>query len=129
LYSPILLFMFWGLVSGRKDTRTSFLGTSITFVVITYVFASWWAWWFGAAFGHRCYIEYLPVFAFPIAISMEKLAAIKTNYIKIPIVSVILLFIYYSLAMSFLFDRTGIWDGPAWRWNWRAWWELVCRIF
>ena len=129
LYSPILLFMFVGLVAGRKDTRANFMGISIVFVIITYVFASWWAWWFGAAFGHRCYIEYFPIFAFPLAISMERIIAMKNGFIKSSIVCIILLFIFYSVRMSMLFDRTGIWDGPSWRWNWHAWADQVRHIF
>ena len=129
LYSPILLFIFPGLVLGRKDKRTSFLAVSVVFVVITYIFASWWAWWFGGAFGHRCYIDYFPAFAFPMAIAMEKIFEGHRLYLKIPVTMVILLMLYYSVEMSLLFYPThGFWDGPDWRWNWHAWANLLRQI-
>ena len=114
----------------RKDPRTNFWGTTIVFVIITYLFASWWAWWFGGAFGHRCYIDYLPIFAFPLAVTMENIIGAKSNYIKIPLFVVITLLCYYSVAMATMyFMRQQIWDGPAWQWNYDKWWGLVRRTF
>jgi len=128
LYSPILLFVFFGLFAGRKDHRTNFIGVSIVFIGITYIFASWWAWWFGGAFGHRCYIEYFPVLAFPFAVAVEKIDALKMSF-KMPFIIILVLFIYYSVAMSFLYGTTQIWDGPGWRWNWLNWAHEVEKIF
>jgi hypothetical protein len=128
LYSPVLLLLCYGLLAGRKDQRTQFMGASLVFISITYVFASWWTWWFGGAFGHRCYIEYLPVFAFPMAIAVEKIAAMK-KAIKLPVAAVVIVLLYYSVAMSFVYTAsTQRWDGPAWRWNWGKWAEEVRQI-
>jgi hypothetical protein len=129
LYSPILLFMFAGLFLARKEPRTNFVAICILFPVITYIFASWCAWWFGAAFGHRCYIEYFPVLAFPMAIAMEKIISLSKLYFKIPIFLIILLFNHYSIGMSYLFLKEGIWDGLEWQWNWSGWWTLVQHAF
>ena len=128
LYSPILLFMFFGLFLRRRDRRTNFIGVSLVFISITYIFASWWAWWFGGAFGHRCFIEYFPVFAFPMAIGFEKVSLLKKN-IKLFIVIFIIFCLYYSVAMSFLYGTTNIWDGPGWQWNWIKWSGEVKKIF
>jgi len=87
------------------------------------------AWWFGGAFGHRCYIDYFPAFAFPMAIAMEKIFEGHRLYLKIPVTMVILLMLYYSVEMSLLFYPThGFWDGPDWRWNWHAWANLLRQI-
>lgn len=128
LYSPILLLMFVGQIIGRKDYRTNLAGTLLTFISITWVFGSWWAWWFGGAFGHRCYIEYIPLFAFPFAVGIEKMATFN-KAIKLPIAALLVFMIYYSISMSFIYGTTSIWDGPEWQWNYHKWYEEVDRIF
>ena len=130
LYAPVLLFLFYGLISERRDMRTNFLGVSIVFVVITYIFASWWAWWFGGAFGHRCYVDYYPVLAFPLAITMEGIVAIRNNFLKAILFFILVLFCYYNMALTQIFMTDGeVWDGPKWRWNWDAWGNLLKKIF
>jgi hypothetical protein len=32
------------------------------FALITYVFSSWWMWFYGGSFSSRVYVEYLPLF-------------------------------------------------------------------
>src|SRR6185437_3399982 len=93
LYAPILLFSVLGLIIWRKDKRTNSIGMSIVFAIITYVFASWWQWSFGAAYGQRCYIEYLPFLAFPMAVAFERIVASKYYAVKIPVALVVGLFI------------------------------------
>ena len=129
LWSPIMLFLFWSLVVKRKDPRTNALGTTVVLVIITYLFASWWAWWFGGAFGHRCYIDYYPLLAFPLAVTMESILGAKRLYVKILLFVVITLFCYYSVAMATMYFTGGMWDGPAWQWNYDRWWGLVRKTF
>ncbi len=54
VYAPVLFFIFPALLLYRKDVRLHFAGFTVVFGIITYIFASWWAWWFGGAYGHRC---------------------------------------------------------------------------
>jgi hypothetical protein len=125
LYSPILLLLFFGLVRYRKDARTNAAGVSILFCVITYTFASWWAWFFGAAYGHRCYIDYYPVLAFPMAVAIERTLAAKKPVSKIILGTFLTLMCFYNIRMSFQFEKTGIWDGKEWQWNYGRWWHEV----
>ena len=130
LYSPILLFLFWALLRKWKDARTNVWGTSIVFIIITYLFASWWVWWFGGAFGHRCYVDYYPLLVFSLAVTIESIVKLKNLFIKIPVFILILLFCYYSIALSELYMVNGrCFDGPEWRWNWDTWLGLVRSIF
>ncbi len=129
LYSPVLLLFLWAVFFRRKDPRTNFAGTIIVFCVITYIFASWWAWWFGAAFGHRCYIDYMPLLAFPLAVTVEHLLTQK-NAFRIPVLAILALLCYYNIKLSGMYmDHGAIWDGPDWRWAWGRWLGLVKHIF
>lgn len=129
LYSPVMLFLFWSLFAKRKDARTSFWGTLLVLAVITYVFASWDAWWFGGAFGHRCYIDYYPVMAFPMAMTMKSIVVLKNKVAKIALLTLLLLLCYYSVGMASIYLTHGIWDGAYWRWNYDKWWDLVRMVF
>jgi hypothetical protein len=130
LYTPVLLFSMIGLFISRKDPRANVISTSIIFITITYLYASWWAWWFGAAMGHRAYIDYYPLFAFPMAVVMEKILGLKNTLLKILILAVAVFFCYYNIRLSFLYDYYMIfWDGPEWRWNIDKWFQLFKKLF
>lgn len=129
LYAPILLLTIPAAIVWRKDTRSSAIGLLLTFGLITYVFASWWAWWFGAAFGHRCYIEYLPILAFPLALFYEWVLQHPKKRIRIAVLCTTVLFLYYTTSLSFVYDQTRFWDGAGWHWNWDAWLGETKRAF
>ena len=57
LYSPIVLLPLYFLFKGRNSNQNYERAYLIIFALATYIFASWWAWWFGGAFGHRSYVE------------------------------------------------------------------------
>lgn len=128
LYSPILILSFVGILVASKDRRTNSINVLMTFTVITYIFASWWAWWFGAAYGHRCYIDFYPLFALPMATAIEQLSTLKIRTLKYLSIAIVIVFIGYNIGMTHAFDHSGIWDGPDWRWNWSKWWGTVRGI-
>jgi len=67
LYSPLVLLMIVGIFLGLRKKNFQAPATLIIFSIATYMFASWWAWWFGGAFGPCCYVEYYALLAFPLA--------------------------------------------------------------
>jgi hypothetical protein len=74
LYTPMLLL---GLISTRFLVRTkSFFSISwlLFFVGITYVFSSWWMWFYGGSFSSRVYVEYIPIFMLPLGLFLESCA-------------------------------------------------------
>ncbi|MFZ1676729.1 MAG: hypothetical protein WAT91_05620 [Saprospiraceae bacterium] len=56
LYSPMVLLMLIGIFYGLKYKKFHSPAMILIFILATYIFASWWAWWFGGAFGHRRYV-------------------------------------------------------------------------
>lgn len=119
LYSPLVLLSVIGIGVGWREKRNHGPALALIFVLATYLFASWWAWWFGGAFGHRCYVDLYALLAFPLAGMLEKLLAIRWKAIRYAGLSLVLFLIYYGVQMSFLYNRLpGPWDGADWRWNW-----------
>jgi hypothetical protein len=64
---PLLIVAVAGFVVGHRATRAFALGAAIVFAVDTFLIASWWDWAFGASYGHRGFVDTLPLFAIGLA--------------------------------------------------------------
>jgi hypothetical protein len=119
LYSPIFLLAIIGIFFDWRKKQNQSLALSVIFVLATYLFASWWAWWFGGAFGHRCYVELYPMFVFPLAAMTGRMLDIRQPLWRYASIGLFAFLIYYSVRLSFLYNiLPGPWDGADWRWNW-----------
>ncbi|MCW5922398.1 MAG: glycosyltransferase family 39 protein [Saprospiraceae bacterium] len=118
LYSPMVLLMVLGIFIGLRERKYHAPALLLIFCLATYIFASWWAWWFGGAFGHRCYVEYYALLALPLAGVFEKIFALRSKLLRWLILAVVVFLMYYGTKMSFLYTwLPGPWDGVDWRWN------------
>jgi hypothetical protein len=119
LYSPLVLLSVIGAVIGWRRKAWHGMAVTLIFGISTYVFASWWAWWFGGAFGHRSYVELYALMAFPLAGLFSMIQAWGSPILRGLTWILIGFLVYYSVQLSFLYTRIGNpWDGPDWRWNW-----------
>jgi hypothetical protein len=76
-----------------------------------YIVSSWWCWWYGGSFGLRAFIDMYALWAFPLAVMMEKILAFK-NTIRYSFLSLISLFILLNLFQSVQYWRGALhWDG------------------
>lgn len=123
LYSPIVLFPIFNIIYNRNTNLHFERAIIVVLSIATYVFASWWAWWFGGAFGHRCYVEYCALLALPFAASAE--AFFKRPIVKYGFVLIYALLIYYNLGLTYHYQPP--WDGESWTYN--SVWREVVRIF
>jgi hypothetical protein len=112
IYSPIMLIavigMFWGMAKKEKNYAVIF----IVWLLAWYVFASWWCWWFGGAYGHRAFVEYYALLLIPFAYLITKIQASKY---KIVIYTVCAYLVFINLRMCFNYANP--WDGPDWHWD------------
>jgi hypothetical protein len=69
-WSPVLLLACVGLaqLSWSRNPARAFVLPGVLFLALnTYVIASWWDWQFGGSFGHRGFVDALPIFALGLA--------------------------------------------------------------
>jgi hypothetical protein len=66
-WSPVLLLAVAGFWLRRDATRPFAIATLSVFAADAYLIASWWDWQFGASYGHRGFIDLLPLFAVGLA--------------------------------------------------------------
>ena len=78
-WSPLLVAAFCGFIVGDRRKLPFLAATAVVFVIDTYLIASWWDWQFGASYGHRGFIDVLPLLAFGLAAFFEWSAAGATR--------------------------------------------------
>jgi hypothetical protein len=83
LYTPVFLVSLTGLFFVWKTSRFSFYSWIGFFILITYIFSSWWNWYYGGSFSARIYVEFIPVFMVLLAIALNKIRQrwLKTMFI------------------------------------------------
>ena len=116
LYAPLFLVLLLASFRFLRVSRLQgwyFIGT---FLVLSYVFASWWNWTFGCGFGARSFVEYLALFSLPLAALINRAAQWKKVQ-AIGLTIVLLLLVAYNLKMTYSYDGcfygTGAWDWSA----------------
>ena len=70
-WSPLLLAAVAGFAVGDRKKLVFLAATVVVLIVDTYVIASWWDWQFGASYGHRGFVDVLPLLAFGLAAFFE----------------------------------------------------------
>ncbi len=128
MYAPVLLLMAPGLVIAWKNKTGSPFAVLVIFMLATYIFASWWAWWFGGAFGHRCYVEYLALLALPLASFTQWVLQFRKKLATAFYILVLIFFMHGNVKLSYLYTRARYpWDGPEWtpQKYWKHWGRVM----
>jgi hypothetical protein len=77
-WSPLLLTGCVGLawLARSRDSARAFVLPAVLFLTVnTYLIASWWDWQFGGSYGHRGFVDSLPIFAIGIAAFLSRCSA------------------------------------------------------
>lgn len=109
-YSPLLILSIVGIVLLIKDKRLSGYFFAGLFLLISYIFASWWCWWFGCSFGARSFVEYYAVLIIPFCYLLKR--TIENKYTRILVFIAIGFCCYLNLDMEYYYD--GCFYGDTW---------------
>jgi hypothetical protein len=92
LYTPIFLISLVGSWFLWKTNKFEFFTLMGFLILITYVFSSWWMWYYGGSFSSRVYVEYIPLFMITMAIGLNriKIKSLKNIYISSILVLIII---------------------------------------
>ena len=106
-WAPVLLLAcagLAGLARSRHSARAFVTGAALFLIVNTYVIASWWDWQFGGSYGHRGFVDALPVFAIGLAAFYSWAARRFTRLVPSAI------FVTLAVALS-VFQMLQYWNG------------------
>ena len=109
-YTPLIAICLIGIVLMIKQKEWLGFYAGILFLIISYIFASWWNWWFGCAFGARSFVEYYAIFCIPLAYLLE--STLKHKYYRYILILAIAFCCYLNMDMEYYYD--GCFYGDTW---------------
>jgi hypothetical protein len=124
-WSPILLTVFPGLFYVRNGAREYLIPILLFLPLNIYVISSWHSWFYGGSFGHRAFIESLPLFAICFCSLYEGLSSFFWNRFMIILtllcvmLSTWLMLKYWTGAIPF--------DGTTWEYFIKTFFILTPR--
>ncbi len=86
LYTPLLLLSLTGGYFLWKSSRYAFYAWFGFLVLITYVFSSWWMWYYGGSFSSRVYVEYIPLFMVLLALSLKGIRSKRARHLYVTLI-------------------------------------------
>ena len=123
VYTPLMFFAFLGIFVLPWKLKQAFIPILVFNILNIYILASWWSWWFGGGFGLRSFVDSYAIMALPFATLLSAVFAQK-RYIKIPIVIVFSILIWFSYFQMRQYNRGAI---HYWWMNKDTYWETFLR--
>ncbi|MEI8226361.1 MAG: hypothetical protein WCG82_10590 [Bacteroidota bacterium] len=114
LYTPMVLFIILGMLIMIVKRIPNGILTLIMFFFISYVFASWYNWYFGCGFGQRSYVEFYAIFAIPFGHFIRESFRIRNLLMKSLGLIFMLFFCYYNVRMILTYNKCFF--GSTWDW-------------
>ena len=92
VYTPLLFISLWGGYYMWKKNKYEFYSLFMFLILLTWVLSSWSNWWYGGSFSSRAYLEYIPLFAILLGITLANLKKpfYRRTYLGLVFVLVIL---------------------------------------
>ena len=110
-YTPIVILFLIGIYELQKRHKALAIAILLTFLALSYIFASWWNWWFGCSFGARSFVEYYALLIIPFAYLLK--SASENKGLLIFLALFISFSCYLNLSIEYYYDGCfygGTWD-------------------
>jgi hypothetical protein len=121
MFTPMAILMLIGLLIGSYKRLLNMRLILVILLICLYTFASWWAWWFGGGFGHRSFIEFYTLLAFPLAYLLTLVYTRKGLVKKLLFTGLLALLIYYNQGLTH--HKEGA------HYNWVTWNQTMDKMF
>ena len=105
IYTPFMLLLIPAIVTLFKRSRFEFFSFLGFFLILIYIFSSWWNWFYGDSFGMRPMVDYYGIFFLIIAlfVSSIKWPGIRLiTFIFIGLTTILNLFQTYQYAKGII---------------------------
>jgi hypothetical protein len=115
IYTPaMLLFLAGMIIMLIKKMKNGWLITAFFFLV-SYLFASWFTWYFACSYGQRSFVEYFSLFSVPFGVVLERTFRPGNRFVKSTVFLLVLAFSYYNVRLSLNYEKCFF--GSTWDWN------------
>ncbi|MDF2436430.1 MAG: hypothetical protein K0Q95_806 [Bacteroidota bacterium] len=73
IYAPVLLLSVLGIFMMIREKNKFGYYLAGIFLLMSYLFASWWNWWFGCSFGARSFVDFYPILSIAMAWCIQRI--------------------------------------------------------
>ncbi|MCX6252162.1 MAG: hypothetical protein NTX61_15615 [Bacteroidetes bacterium] len=114
LYSPLALFFIAGIIRMIIRKIPNGIFTGMIFLLVSYIFSSWYIWFFGGSCGCRPFVEYFSLMALPFGYFLESMTKWKNIFLRSLVIFIIFFMTYYNLRMVYKYN----WNiSSTWSWD------------
>lgn len=113
IYMPVMIPVMYVLLRAAKNKVEGARMMMFVWGFTWYAYASWWAWWLGAAYGFRGFTELLAWLALPTAWTVAGVLRSQV-WIRVPTIAVTVFLLFLNVRMTVIYHCC--WDGPDWTW-------------
>lgn len=124
VYAPILLFSILGVVVLFKENRKQAIQYILFFLLISYVFSSWWCWWYGCSYGSRNFVEYLVPASIPFCLFVQRTFTSRFTSVKYFLFGAAVFFIFINLKIIYKYDDC-FYGANNELWDWSTYYKLI----
>ncbi|MGA3014111.1 MAG: hypothetical protein ABSD71_08750 [Bacteroidales bacterium] len=114
-WSPVNLFFISGMFFMIFRKFKNGLLILIFFLLISYIPASYKFWYLGCGYGHRAFIEYLPVLCIPFGFLAKKIIESRRKILKISFFVLVIIMTAFNFSLSLMASRCNF--GSTWDWD------------
>ncbi|MCF8254842.1 MAG: hypothetical protein K9H61_04115 [Bacteroidia bacterium] len=102
--NPLHLFTLGGIIILGKNNKKLALLALISFIVCTYIYASWWAYKLGCSYGHRGFVDIYPILAIALASSFKYVQNLPSKFGQIAFILIIIFLVAFNLKFMYTYD-------------------------
>lgn len=111
-YTPFMAIALVGIILSYKIKKSESLFMGILFIILSFICASWWNWWFGCSYGARNFVEYYSILSFPVAYLISRKQSFISKFILWVFIGV-----FVALNLNVIYYYDGCFYGGEWDWD------------
>jgi hypothetical protein len=110
VYTPLVLVSMFGLVAVYKKSKLQFYNIVVFLLVLIYIVASWWNWFYGSSFGQRPFVDFYALFILLLAFVLQAFSLQKLGKVLLKIIIVGLVGLNLFQSYQYKENLISSWD-------------------
>ncbi len=114
-WSPLTLLFIIGIVFMVIKKYKNGILILVFFLLISYMAAAYKFWYYGCGYGHRAFVEFLPVFCIPFGFLAGKILESRKKIVQHLFILIVIYLTWFNARLSLVADKCNF--GATWDWN------------
>jgi hypothetical protein len=114
-WSPVTLFFIIGIVFMVIKKYKNGILILLFFLLVSYMAAAYKFWYYGCGYGHRAFVEFLPVFCIPFGFLAGKILETRRKIVQHLFLVILIFLCWFNARLSLVADKCNF--GATWDWD------------